>query len=39
VKTIKMISVYLPAVTHMAKNVGTTPVKLVVAELKPTAKK
>lgn len=32
-------AMYLPAVTHMAKNVGTTPVKLVVTELKPAAKK
>jgi len=32
-------AMYLPAVTHMAKNVGTTTVKLVVTELKPPAKK
>jgi quercetin dioxygenase-like cupin family protein len=28
-------TMYLPAVTHMAKNIGTTTVKLVVTELKP----
>ena len=28
-------AMYLPAVTHMAKNIGTTTVKLVVTELKP----
>ena len=27
-------TMYLPAVTHMAKNIGTTTVKLVVTELK-----
>lgn len=32
-------TMYLAAVTHMAKNVGTTPLKLVVTELKPAAKK
>jgi quercetin dioxygenase-like cupin family protein len=26
---------YIPAVTHMMKNIGTTPMKLVVTELKP----
>jgi quercetin dioxygenase-like cupin family protein len=26
---------YLPAVTHMAKNTGTTTIKLIVTELKP----
>jgi quercetin dioxygenase-like cupin family protein len=32
-------TMYLPAVTHMAKNLGTTTVKLVVTELKsPTMK-
>jgi len=31
-------TMYLPAVTHMAKNVGTTTLKLVVTELKPPAK-
>lgn len=31
-------SMYLPAVTHMAKNVGTTTLKLVVTELKSPAK-
>lgn len=30
---------YMPAVTHMAKNVGTTTVKLVLTELKPAIKK
>ena len=29
----------MPAVTHMAKNVGTTTVKLVLTELKPAIKK
>jgi quercetin dioxygenase-like cupin family protein len=29
-------TMYLPAVTHMAKNIGTTTVKLIVTELKPT---
>ncbi|HEY6914441.1 MAG TPA: cupin domain-containing protein [Paludibacter sp.] len=28
-------AMYLPAVTHMAKNVGTTTIKLVVTEIKP----
>lgn len=32
-------TIYMPAVTHMAKNVGTTTVKLVVTELKPAATK
>ena len=32
-------AMYMPAVTHMAKNVGTTPLKLVVTELKPPMKK
>ena len=32
-------TMYLDAVTHMAKNVGTTPLKLVVTELKPPMKK
>jgi quercetin dioxygenase-like cupin family protein len=31
-------TMYLPAVTHMAKNVGTTPLKLVVTELKTGGK-
>jgi quercetin dioxygenase-like cupin family protein len=32
-------TMYMPAVTHMAKNIGTTTVKLVVTELKsPTLK-
>ena len=32
-------SMYLAAVTHTAKNIGTTTLKLVVTELKPAAKK
>ncbi|MDP4221445.1 MAG: cupin domain-containing protein [Bacteroidota bacterium] len=32
-------AMYLPAVTHMAKNIGTTTVKLVVTEIKPSAHK
>ena len=28
-------AVYMPAVTHMGKNVGTTTIKLVIVELKP----
>jgi beta-alanine degradation protein BauB len=32
-------TMYLTAVTHMAKNVGTTPLKLIVTELKPAAAK
>lgn len=28
-------AMYMPAVTHMAKNVGTTTIKLIVTELKP----
>ena len=32
-------TMFMPAVTHMAKNVGTTTVKLVVTELKPVASK
>jgi quercetin dioxygenase-like cupin family protein len=32
-------TMYLTAVTHMAKNVGTTPLKLVVTELKTVVKK
>ena len=28
------VAIYMPAVTHMAKNVGTTTIKLVVTELK-----
>ncbi|WP_281226159.1 cupin domain-containing protein [Flavobacterium aquiphilum] len=31
-------AMYLPAVTHMAKNVGTTTIKLIVTEIKPTKK-
>lgn len=27
-------AMYLPAVTHMAKNLGTTPIKMVVTEIK-----
>ena len=30
-------ALYLPAVTHMAKNIGTTTVKMVVTEMKPPA--
>jgi quercetin dioxygenase-like cupin family protein len=32
-------ALYMPAVTHMAKNVGTNTVKLVLTELKPSMKK
>lgn len=32
-------TMYLTAATHMAKNIGTSPVKLVVTELKPAVKK
>jgi beta-alanine degradation protein BauB len=32
-------ALFMPAVTHMAKNVGTTTVKLVLTELKPAIKK
>ena len=28
-------AMYLPAVTHMAKNIGTTTIKLLVTEIKP----
>lgn len=28
-------AMYLPAVTHMAKNVGTTTIRLLVTEIKP----
>jgi len=38
-KTTKMISMYMPAVTHMAKNIGDTTLKLVVTELKPAGAK
>jgi len=31
-------AMYLPAVTHMAKNVGTTTLKLIVTEIKPAKK-
>ncbi|MEO6189654.1 MAG: cupin domain-containing protein [Saprospiraceae bacterium] len=30
-------AMYMPAVTHMAKNIGTTVIKMVVTELKPAA--
>ena len=30
---------YFPAVTHIAKNIGTTPLKLIMIELKPAEKK
>ena len=29
-------AMYIPAVTHMAKNLGTNTIKLVVTEIKPT---
>jgi quercetin dioxygenase-like cupin family protein len=32
-------ALFMPAVTHMTKNVGSTPVKLVLTELKPAVKK
>lgn len=32
-------ALFMPAVTHMAKNVGNTTVKLVLTELKPAVKK
>jgi quercetin dioxygenase-like cupin family protein len=32
-------AMYMPAVTHMAKNVGTTTMKLVVTEMKPATMK
>jgi beta-alanine degradation protein BauB len=32
-------ALFMPAVTHMAKNVGTTTVKLILTELKPAIKK
>ncbi len=32
-------ALYLPAVTHMAKNIGTTTMKMVITELKPAAAK
>jgi beta-alanine degradation protein BauB len=32
-------ALFMPAVTHMAKNVGTTTIKLVLTELKPAIKK
>lgn len=31
-------AMYLPAVTHMAKNTGTTTLKLIVTEIKPAKK-
>jgi oxalate decarboxylase/phosphoglucose isomerase-like protein (cupin superfamily) len=31
-------AMYLTAVTHMAKNIGTNPLKLIVTELKPAGK-
>jgi oxalate decarboxylase/phosphoglucose isomerase-like protein (cupin superfamily) len=31
-------ALYFPAVTHTAKNIGTTPVKMVLTELKPAMK-
>ena len=32
-------AVYFPAATHMAKNVGTTSLKLILTEIKPVGKK
>jgi beta-alanine degradation protein BauB len=32
-------AIYMPAVTHMAKNIGNTTVKLIVTELKPATEK
>jgi quercetin dioxygenase-like cupin family protein len=32
-------ALYMPAVTHMAKNVGTTTIKLIVTEMKPMMQK
>ncbi|KAF2325982.1 MAG: cupin domain-containing protein [Flavobacterium nitrogenifigens] len=32
-------AMYIPAVTHMAKNLGDTTVSLIVTEIKPKAKK
>ena len=32
-------AVYFPAVTHTAKNVGTTSLKLIMTEIKPVEKK
>jgi len=29
----------MPAETHMVKNIGTAPMKMVMTELKPAAKK
>jgi quercetin dioxygenase-like cupin family protein len=29
-------ALYMPAVTHKAKNIGTTTIKLIVTEIKPT---
>jgi len=31
-------AMYMPAVTHMAKNIGTTNLKLIITELKPAKK-
>ncbi|PKB15404.1 cupin domain-containing protein [Flavobacterium sp. 5] len=31
-------AMYLPSVTHMAKNIGTTTIKLIVTEIKPVKK-
>ena len=42
-KPVKIIDIkagtamYMPAVTHIAKNVGTTTIKLIVTEMKPVA--
>lgn len=32
-------ALYLPAVTHTAKNIGTTPIKMLLTELKTAEKK
>jgi quercetin dioxygenase-like cupin family protein len=32
-------AVFMPAVTHMAKNVGTTTIKLVITEIKPVVER
>lgn len=32
-------AMYMPAVTHMGKNVGTTTIKLIVTEMKPMMQK
>ena len=32
-------AVFMPAVTHMAKNIGTTTLKLVITEIKPVVER